>query len=192
MRILGIDPGSIATGFGVIELANGRAGSPVHVAHGILRPPSDAPVHQRLAFIHRGLLEVASEYSPDLSVVERVFIAANPRSALVLGQARGAALAALAASGLEVGEWSAREVKQAVTGSGAAGKKQMQAMVTRLLALESTPPSDAADALAVAICQAHSGRLAALGARGGRRRRLGLAAATAHRHGDVRSPGPQR
>jgi crossover junction endodeoxyribonuclease RuvC len=188
MRILGIDPGSIATGFGIVERA---AGGPVHVAHGILRPPSDAPLHQRLAFIHSGLVEVASEYSPDVSVVERVFIAANPRSALVLGQARGAALAALAAAGLEVGEWSAREVKQAVTGGGAAGKKQMQLMVARLLQLESEPPSDAADALAVAICQAHSGRLAALGARSGRRRRS-LAQATAHRHGNAARPGAQR
>ncbi len=188
MRILGIDPGSIATGFGVIER---KAGGLVHVAHGILRPPSDAAVHQRLAYIHRGLVDVASEYAPDVSVVERVFIAVNPRSALVLGQARGVALAALAAAGLEVGEWSAREVKQAVAGSGAAGKKQMQAMVVRLLRLESAPPSDAADALAVAICQAHSGRLAALGARSGRRRRS-LAQATAHRHGHVVRPGPQR
>jgi crossover junction endodeoxyribonuclease RuvC len=119
--------------------------------------------------IHAGLLGVAAEHAPELAVVECVFVASNPRSALVLGQARGAALAALASAGLEVAELSAREVKKAVTGTGAAGKAQVQAMVMRLLDLPEPPPTDAADALAVAICHAHAGRLAGIGV--GRRRR---------------------
>ena len=167
MRIVGIDPGSTATGFGVIEELNGKV---AHVAHGILRPPRSALLPARLAYIHAGVAEVVARHSPDIAVVERVFLASNPRSALVLGQARGAALAALSAAGLEVGELAAREVKKAVVGAGGASKAQVQAMVMRLLGLEATPPSDAADALAVAICRAHAGRLAGLGVRGGRRR----------------------
>ena len=166
MRILGVDPGSTATGYGVVEFAGGRLS---HVAHGILRPGRGEALASRLAKIHAGLLGVAAEHAPELAVVECVFVASNPRSALVLGQARGAALAALASAGLEVAELSAREVKKAVTGTGAAGKAQVQAMVMRLLDLPEPPPTDAADALAVAICHAHAGRLAGIGV--GRRRR---------------------
>jgi crossover junction endodeoxyribonuclease RuvC len=125
----------------------------------------------RLAEIHEGLTAVVAEYGAQLGAVERVFVATNPRSALVLGQARGAALAALGSAGLEVTELSAREVKKAVSGTGSAGKAQVQSMVMRLLALSALPPMDAADALAVAICQAHRGRHAA-GVHGGRRRSL--------------------
>jgi crossover junction endodeoxyribonuclease RuvC len=167
MRILGIDPGSNATGFGVVERVAGRV---VHVAHGTLRAPRGATLATRLAGIHAGLLEVVLRHRPELAAVERVFIAANPRSALVLGHARGAALAALGSLGIEVAELAAREVKKAVAGNGGASKQQMQAMVVRLLSLEAPPPTDAADALAVAICQAHAGRLIELGVRGGARR----------------------
>jgi len=166
MRILGIDPGSSATGYGVVEFAGGNLH---HVAHGVLRARRGESLANRLSAIHAGLLAVVEEHGADLAVVERVFVAANPRSALVLGQARGAALAALAASGLEVAELSAREVKKAVAGTGSAGKAQVQDMVVRLLDLADRPPTDAADALAVAICQAHAGRLAGLGV--SRRRR---------------------
>jgi crossover junction endodeoxyribonuclease RuvC len=100
-----------------------------------------------------------------LAAVERVFLARNPHSALVLGQARGAAMAALGTAGLEVEEVAAREVKQSVVGSGAAGKEQIQWAVADCLKLSSQPPQDAADALAVAICAAHRGRLAKLGVR---------------------------
>jgi crossover junction endodeoxyribonuclease RuvC len=171
MRILGIDPGSKVTGFGVVERVGGRV---VHVAHGTLRPAAAAGMSTRLSFIHAGLLEVIACHGPDVAAIERVFIATNPRSALVLGQARGAALAALGSARIEVAEMAAREVKKAVVGSGAASKQQVQAMVARLLALSVLPASDAADALAVAICHAHAGRLLGVGvrARGRRPRRL--------------------
>ena len=99
MRILGIDPGSTATGFGVVERSGGRL---VHVAHGTLRPPRGAPLAPRLAHLHGAIREVVAEYRPDVAVVEQVFVAASPRSALVLGQARGAVLAAVGAAGLAV------------------------------------------------------------------------------------------
>jgi crossover junction endodeoxyribonuclease RuvC len=168
MRILGIDPGSTATGYGLVDRSARRL---VHVGHGILRPPRGAPLAARLSHIHEGLVTVIRDFEPDVAVVEKVFLAANPRSALVLGQARGAALAALAGAGLDVGELAAREVKKAVAGSGAAGKPAIQAMVARLLGLDAEPPSDAADALAVAICQAHIGRLSGIPVRSSRRRR---------------------
>jgi len=168
MRILGIDPGSIATGFGVVEQVGGRV---IHVAHGTLRPPRGLPLAGRLSFLHESISQQVRQHQPELAVVEQIFVAARPRSALVLGHARGALLAALAAEGLEVGELAAREVKKAVAGTGTASKAQMQSMVARLLDLAAEPQSDAADALAVAICRAHMGRLAGLDLRGGARRR---------------------
>jgi len=167
MRILGIDPGSSATGYGVVDFAGNRA---THVAHGVIRAARNVSLAERLARIHAHLVELALEHRPDIAVVEKVFMASNARSALVLGQARGAALAALASQGLDVHELSAREVKKAVAGSGAANKKQVQDMVSRLLSLDRSPASDAADALAIALCQAHGGRLAGMGVRSGRRR----------------------
>jgi crossover junction endodeoxyribonuclease RuvC len=156
MRILGIDPGSQATGFGVIE---GAAGALVHVSHGTLRAPRSAEISSRLATIYRGLREVIENHRPDTVVVERTFVAASPRSALVLGEARGAALAAAGEHGLVVTSYAAREIKQAVTGFGGAAKRDVQDMVRRLLTLERLPASDAADALAAAICHAHRGGL---------------------------------
>ncbi len=168
MRILGIDPGSAATGYGVIDQSSGRL---THVAHGVLRPPKGEQSAVRLAFIHREVLRVMSEFEPEACAIEEVFVAASARSALVLGQARGVALAALGTHGLPVHEISAREVKKALVGTGAATKAQVQAMVKRLLELAAAPASDAADALAIAICQAHAGKLAGLGVRSGRGRR---------------------
>ena len=166
MRILGVDPGSNATGVGLVE----REGSRVHhVHHGVLRPPAGAELSVRLDFLHARLLEVVCDLKPDVAIVERVFIAANPRSALVLGQARGALLAALGASGIRVSEISAREAKKAITGSGAADKKQMQMMVARLLKLERAPATDAADALALALSYAQAGPLADLPTKSRRR-----------------------
>jgi crossover junction endodeoxyribonuclease RuvC len=171
MRVLGIDPGSSATGFGVVERNERRL---VSLAYGTLRPPRSAPLAQRLAVLHQGLRDVISIHLPDVAVVERVFVAASPRSALVLGQARGAVLAAVAAAGLPVIEYSATEIKRAVTSTGRARKPQVQRMIARLLELSTTPPSDAADALAAAICHANAGPLARLGglARRGSRRRV--------------------
>ena len=167
MRILGIDPGSSVTGYGVVE----RVGADlVHRTHGTLRPPKSQEQAVRLAAIQSGLAQVIEAHAPDLAVVEQVFVASSPRSALILGQARGAVLAAAGASGLPVEEVSAREIKQAVVGTGAAPKAQVQLMVKRILQLERKPPQDAADALAAAICRAHRGRLVDL-ARGAPRRR---------------------
>jgi crossover junction endodeoxyribonuclease RuvC len=159
MRILGIDPGSAATGFGVVDSDSGKL---VHVAHGTLRPPRSSPIASRLHYLHDAVAAVVGDYAPDAAAVEQVFVSISPRSALVLGQARGAALAALSAGGAAVIEYSASRIKLAVTGSGRAGKRQVQQMVRRLLELDRLPPSDAADALAAAICHANAGRLGAL------------------------------
>lgn len=161
MRILGVDPGSLATGYGSIERVAGR---PVHRRHGVLRPPAASSLAARLHFLHESLLEIVRAETPDSVVVERVFLAANPRSALVLGQARGAVLACLGQAGVPVFELSARQVKQSVTGSGGAGKAAVQRMVTRLLGLADEPPADAADALALALTYAQAGPLFALAA----------------------------
>jgi len=169
MRILGIDPGSSVTGYGVVER---RAGRLVHVAHGTLRPPRGVPLASRLHHLHRAVAEVIASHAPDCVAVEQVFVAASPRSALVLGQARGAILAAVAATGLPVNEYAPTRVKRSVTGNGRATKGQVKFMVKRLLALDRLPGNDAADALAVAISHANAGRLDSLGvARGAAGRR---------------------
>ncbi len=159
MRILGIDPGSIATGFGVIDSETGQL---VHVVHGTLRPPKRSPMADRLHYLHRAISEAVLDHAPDVVVIEQVFVSANARSALVLGQARGVALAAVGAGGRALVEYSASRIKLAVTGNGRAGKAQVQEMVRRLLDLDRQPARDAADALAAAICHANAGRIGAL------------------------------
>jgi crossover junction endodeoxyribonuclease RuvC len=146
-------------GYGVVE----RRGADVrHVAHGTVRPPRGAALGVRLAAIHEGVREVIETHQPDVVVVEQVFVAANPRSALVLGQARGAAVAVAGLAGLPVDELAAQEVKLAVVGQGSAPKHQVQRMVQRLLALPRAPAQDAADALAAALCRANQGAFAQL------------------------------
>jgi len=167
LRILGIDPGSQATGYGILECAGG--GRLVHVAHGTLRPPRSASPAARLQYLYRELSFVIEAHRPDAAVAERVFVASSPAAALVLGQARGAVLAAAGAAGLPVREYAASEIKRAVASSGRAAKAQVQHMVRRLLGLPRAPARDAADALAAAICHAHAARLADLGV-GSRRR----------------------
>jgi len=158
LRVLGVDPGSKVMGFGVIE----RTGSKLrHVAHGTLRP-KDGGLQGRLTEVYALLCEVVARYEPDVASVEQVFVSASPRSALVLGQARGVALAALGGLGVHVEEYAPARIKQSVTGSGRAPKRQIQQMVGRLLGLERSPAQDAADALAAAICHAQTGRLAGL------------------------------
>jgi crossover junction endodeoxyribonuclease RuvC len=159
MRILGLDPGSIATGYGLVER---RGAGVVHVAHGTLRPPRTSALPDRLAFLHREIARILGEHRPELVVIERIFAGRSVRAALVLGQARGVALAAIGATGIPIAEVSPQQVKLAVTGSGAAEKKQVQVMVQRLLTLATVPPRDASDALAAAVCCAHAGRLWAL------------------------------
>lgn len=173
LRILGIDPGSAVTGYGILERdASGLR----HVAHGTLRPRGGT-LASRLGQLHRDVAEIIARHQPDVAAVEQVFVAASARSALVLGQARGAVLAALAGGDLPVSEYAAAQTKQAVTGSGRASKRQVQTMVQRLLALEGRPATDACDALAAAICHAQASRLAWAAAplRPRRRRRGGSA-----------------
>lgn len=170
MRILGIDPGSIVTGYGVVERDGSRV---IHVAHGTLRPPRGAELPARLGCLHALLEEIFSLHRPEVAVVERIFAGASARSALVLGHARGVALAIAARAGVPVHEYAPAELKRAVVGTGSADKRQVQLMVRRLLGLGRIPATDAADALAAAICHAHAGRLAGLipspTARSGRR-----------------------
>jgi crossover junction endodeoxyribonuclease RuvC len=159
LRILGIDPGSVATGYGVVER---RGAGVVYIAHGTLRPPRSAALPSRLAFLHDEVGQLVARLRPDAVAVEKVFAGRSPFSALVLGQARGAVLAALAAAAVPIREVPPQHVKLAVTGTGAAEKSQVQAMVRRLLSLAATPPRDAADALAAALCIANEGPLAHL------------------------------
>ena len=154
-RILGIDPGSRRTGFGVIDLVGSEE---AYVASGIIRLPEKAPLPERLKIIYAGVSDIIAETQPDLMAVEEVFFAKDPRAALKLGQARGSAIVAAMNADIPVGEYSARTVKQAVVGTGAATKEQVQQMVMYLLKLQATPREDAADALAVALCHAQSSR----------------------------------
>jgi crossover junction endodeoxyribonuclease RuvC len=159
VRILGIDPGSRRTGFGLIE--SGSGGMRV-LAHGCLNVSAAAPT-ARLRLIFEGLQRLLHEHLPSEVAVERVFVNRNVDSALKLGQARGAALCAIPA-GVPVFEYAPRAVKLAVVGSGAAEKLQVAHMIRALLALAERPGADAADALAVAVCHAHARTLAGLAA----------------------------
>jgi len=152
LRILGIDPGSITTGFGVIELD--RQGRLRYVASGCIRLRG-IHMSQRLHGLFAQLSELIDEFHPHEAGIERVFVQRNIASALKLGQARGVALCALAQAALPIGEYAAREVKLAVVGHGSASKLQVQHMIISLLSLSGRPQADAADALAVAVCHAH-------------------------------------
>lgn len=161
MRILGIDPGLRTTGFGIITKLGNKLG---YVASGTIKTP-DADLPQRLKTILSGVSEIIQTYSPDCAAIEKVFVNVNPQSTLLLGQARGAAICALVSADLAVAEYTALQIKQAVVGHGKAQKQQVQDMVQRLLLLSGMPSTDAADALGVAICHAHSGEI--LGTLGG-------------------------
>jgi crossover junction endodeoxyribonuclease RuvC len=160
MRVVGIDPGTATTGYGVIEETAGRLAL---IRYGTICTPAGMPMPRRLLELHRQLTELLALHAPDTAAVESLFFQKNVRTALSVGQARGAALLALAEYGVPIGEYSPLEVKQAVTGYGGAEKRQVQAMVRTLLNLPEPPkPDDAADALAVAICHAHSQKIARL------------------------------
>ena len=152
MRILGIDPGSRFTGFGIIDVQGDRA---THVKHGVIRTGT-GEFTERLGIIFAELRDVIREHGPVEVAVETVFVSHNVASALKLGQARGAAVCAAISMGLPVAEYSPRSVKQAIVGRGGADKVQIQHMVSVLLQLAETPPEDAADALAVALCHQHT------------------------------------
>ena len=153
-RVLGIDPGSRTTGYGLIDRDGNRMS---YVASGCIRTEG-SDFHARLAQIYRGIETVIDDYGPAEVAVEEVFVARNPSSALKLGQARGAAIAAAIAHDMPVTGYAARRVKQAVVGTGRATKQQVQHMVKATLALSEAPAQDAADALAVALCHAQSSR----------------------------------
>jgi crossover junction endodeoxyribonuclease RuvC len=150
--ILGIDPGSRITGYGVVRDV-GRGCE--YVASGCIRTGS-GPLPERLQIVFRGVREVIQSFEPITMGIEQVFMAKNADSALKLGQARGVAIVAAAEAGLEIAEYTATQVKQAVTGSGGAAKEQVQLMVMHLLKLTQKPQIDASDALAIALCHAHS------------------------------------
>ena len=155
IRVLGIDPGLRTTGFGIID----ADGSALHyVASGTVRTDAvDAgQLPLRLKVIFDGVCEVVARYRPQCASVEIVFVNVNPQSTLLLGQARGAAIAALVSQCVEVAEYTALQMKKAVVGHGHARKEQVQEMVMRLLALPGLPGKDAADALGLAICHAHA------------------------------------
>ena len=162
VRVLGLDPGSRTTGFGVVDAGDT---APRYVASGAIRAGS-GDFASRLQQIYAGVTALIAEYQPTEIAIERVFVNRNPDSALKLGQARGAALSATFGSTATIYEYSPREVKLGVVGTGAAEKAQVQKMVTVLLAIEGRLSADAADALAIALCHAH-----------GRSTRLALAAA---------------
>ena len=152
MRILGIDPGSRVTGFGVVNiLSNGKV---QYVVSGCVRT-NKGSIGDRLKMIYDGIHEIIVNYQPSAFAIEQVFLARNADSALKLGQARGAAITAGVNNALPIIEYTARQIKRAVVGKGAADKGQVQHMVKALLELSGSPQSDAADALACAICHAH-------------------------------------
>lgn len=152
MRILGIDPGSRITGYGVID-SDGRRST--HICSGCIRIDAET-LPDKLGIIFREIDALVRAWRPEALAIEHVFMARNASSALKLGHARGAAICAAVNQGLAVSEYSPRSIKQALVGNGSASKAQVQHMVKRLLALEEVPQTDAADAVAVAICHAHT------------------------------------
>jgi len=168
--ILGIDPGSRKTGFGLINYVAGRS---EYVSSGVIRLP-EAELPERLRVIYDSVTELVESHCPQELAIERVFMARSADSALKLGHARGAAIVACVARNMPVAEYSARQIKQSVVGTGAADKTQVQHMVKVLLRLPSMPAEDAADALAAALCHAHmqQSMINIAGATAVRRRRI--------------------
>jgi crossover junction endodeoxyribonuclease RuvC len=158
--IVGVDPGTATTGYGVVAHARGGAVSLREC--GVIRTSAEQPLPHRLREIFEGITEVLTRHAPDVVAVEGVFFARNARTALVLGHARGAILLAATLRGVSVAEYSPAEIKNAVCGTGRATKEQMQYMVQQLLRLREPPrPADAADGVAVALCHCSAGSLLA-------------------------------
>ena len=153
MIILGIDPGSRITGFGLINSVGGRKIE--YIASGCIRAGT-GELPERLETIYKSVTELIQQYCPQEFAIEQVFMGKNADSALKLGQARGVAILAAQLASLPVHEYAPRTIKQAVVGTGSAGKEQVQQMVQRLLKLPGLPQADAADALAIALCHAHT------------------------------------
>lgn len=160
MRILGLDPGTATTGYGIIDVIEGE---PHAVTYGVIRTSARSETPQRLQKIYQELVALLEEYQPDAAAIEEVFFGRNITTAISVGQARGVLILALANAGLPVGEYSPPKIKDAVTGYGKADKQQVQLMVRNLLDLEETPrPDDAADGLAVALTHYRHQRYASL------------------------------
>lgn len=163
MIILGIDPGTATTGYGIVEKQGQKV---THVTHGVILTGKEIPMPERLLSISTQLNRLLDVHEPDVLVTEKLFFSNNVNTALAVGGTIGVILLAVAQRGLPWAEYRPMEVKMAVVGYGAADKKQVQYMITQLLGLEKTPkPDDAADALAIAICHAHSAHMMDLQAR---------------------------
>jgi crossover junction endodeoxyribonuclease RuvC len=157
MRVIGIDPGTAITGWGVVE---GDGDQLTVVAYGAVTTPAGTPLARRLQTIYHELTDIIKEWQPETAAIEELFFSKNAKTALAVGHGRGAAMLALANADLSIVEYKPLEIKQAITGHGGADKQQMQQMVKLLLELDDIPrPDDAADGLAVAICHLHSARL---------------------------------
>ncbi len=160
MIVLGIDPGTATTGYGLVRETDT---GPALVTYGVILTPAGVPMSERLKTLHHELSDLLLLHRPDSAAVEKLFFQRNVSTAMSVGQARGVALLALAQANVPVGEYTPKDVKQAVAGYGGADKRQVQQMVRALLNLAETPkPDDAADALAVAICHLHSLKLKSL------------------------------
>jgi crossover junction endodeoxyribonuclease RuvC len=160
MRVLGLDPGTASTGYGIIDSIDGRLSL---VTYGVIKTPAGESASIRLQFIYNELNDLIAKYQPDGAGVEELFFGRNVTTALSVGQARGVLLLALANANIPIGEYSPPKIKDAVTGYGKADKAQVQLMVRNLLDLEETPrPDDAADGLAVAITHLQYQRYAAI------------------------------
>jgi crossover junction endodeoxyribonuclease RuvC len=158
LRVLGVDPGTAATGYGVVVRGDGGAMSLLEC--GVIRTSADAPLPHRLREIHEALGQVLDRHSPDVVAVEDIFYGKNVRTTVMLGHTRGAVVLAAALRDLPVVDYSPAEVKNAIVGTGRATKEQVQFMVKQLLRLKTVPaPADAADGVAVALCHLSSGRL---------------------------------
>ena len=167
MRILGIDPGTVVMGYGVIEAENDKTQL---VESGALATEERSPIGERLSFLHRRLLEIISRHRPDAVAIEQPFMAKNVKAALAVGRAQAIAILAAADKGLPTFEYTPAQVKQRVTNYGASTKEQVQEMVKLQLGLAEVPqPNDAADALAVALCHLHETHLESLLAKGGQK-----------------------
>jgi len=161
MLVIGIDPGTATTGYGLVrELKDGNLES---VEYGAIVTPANIPLHERLLILFDRLNVIIQEYKPASGAVEKLFFQRNVRTAISVGQGRGVALLALAKANIPIGEYTPLEIKQAIVGYGGAEKNQIQEMVRALLHMDDIPqPDDAADALAVAICHLHSHRIRSL------------------------------
>ena len=157
MKIIGIDPGLVQTGYGIINVSNNQISL---IDYGIIKPPPKDPLANRLHTIFNDVCEIISNYNPQIFAIEEVFYGKNIKSAMRLGQARGASMVAAASKEIPIYEYSARKVKQSVTGNGNAHKTQVQFMVKAQLKMDHNPePMDAADALAIALCHDHQFRM---------------------------------